>query len=461
MQGPASSFYHNNVNFIHQSCIEAYMHMKKAVTLIKGILKLPKLRKKDVSKDESSEHGKSTRPFIPNFTTFRPCKRCVLVFENTIWASLERQLLLQHHGELVNTDYAQELQFNSTHLESDAGVSEKENTIRGFFSLYGLWNSNQGEFPVFCNKSCMSSECLTGHTFFWLANKTRDELQIGPHFPTFVFLTKSTEKWPTMPFLYEDFDLILFRASLSVIRSLLDFRELSHEFTMALNAEIWVVLSKIQIWSVSLLTEEVLVFEYLDSLVWSAFFDVPKSRDSRAMHLEALYQAVDQIMDISLYITLTSGIPPENQSLIKDTIIQTATVVTSTAAESTATVGIETAAMAMGQAAAGVALSVLVDVGITAGMVTRAKIRRDKGLISQKEFQKTVRYKLCDSGCQFIGGTAGTIVGQVLIPVPVVGAIVGGFCGSLLGAGVSKGIIKTSEIISKSQAAKLKAITEK
>lgn len=308
----------------------------------------------------------------------------------------------------------------------------------------------------------MSSSCLRSHTFCWVHDKAGDitKISLGPHFPTFFMVNKTTKK-PRVLLLYEDRDIILFRSSLSVFRSLLGYYHLSHELTEQMSAEVWVVVSKIQIGSVSLGIEEDLVFEYIDCLILAVFFDVPKSREAREIHLEALYQAVDQIMDISLYITRTSGILPENQSYLRETIIETATVVTSTAAESTATVGIETAAMAMGQAAAGVALSMLVDVGITAGIVTRAKIRRDKGLISQKEFQKTVRYKLCDSGCQFLGGTAGTIVGQVLIPVPVVGAIVGGFCGSLLGAGVSKGIIKTSEVIAKYQASEYKAITEK
>lgn len=433
--------------------------MKKAVTLIKGILKLPKLRKKDVSKDEDSEEKQAPQPKLPDYTIFQPCQRCTLVYDTSIWNTLRGKLLLQHYGELVDNDGAEKLHFQSQEFDLHVSLNELENRIRGFFHFHGLVNS--GELPVCNDKSCMSLTCLRGHIFRWDDHNSCKGIQIplGPHFPTFVMVNKSKETLP-IPLLYEDEDVILLRCSLTAIRSLLDYHHLPPELTVELNAEVWVLVSKIQICSVTLGIEEDLVFEYIDCVTWSVFYDVPKSRDGRAMHLEALYQAVDNIMDISLYITLTSGIPPENQSYIKETIIETATVVTSTAAESTATVGIETAAMAMGQAAAGVALSVLVDVGITAGMVTRAKIRRDKGLITQKEFQKTVRCKLCDSGCQFIGGTTGTIVGQILIPVPVVGAIVGGFCGSLIGAGLSKGIIKTSEIIARSQVSRFKAITE-
>lgn len=428
--------------------------MKKAVTLIKGILKLPKLIKKDATKDDCKPYRKSQVRDLCNYKIHRPCTRCVVLCENTIWSKLDGKLFVQHNNELVSTNYPDELQFNSSHYELEQHDIEMQQKILGFLSFYGM---NLQHLPMFCDKSCMSSRCFMSHAFDWTSNEANT---LGPHFPSFILLTTSTAKW-TMPLLHESSDLVLFRAGLNAACAIFNSWLFHHDTLIGLHAEIWLIVFKIQIHEVTLLIEETLVFQFFDNVVWSVFFDVPKSRDSRETHLDALYKAVDQIMDISLYITLTSGIPPENQSYIKDTIIETATVVTSTAAESTATVGIETAAMAMGQAAAGVALSVLVDVGITAGMVTRAKIRRDKGLITQKEFQRTVRYKLCDSGCQFIGGTAGTIVGQVLIPVPVVGAIVGGFCGSLLGAGVSKGIIKTSEIISKSQAAKLKAITER
>ena len=213
---------------------------------------------------------------------------------------------------------------------------------------------------------------------------------------------------------------------------------------------------------VFLATEEELNSMAFDENILAAFLDLPVTMNERFEKMDAILQAVDDIIGIASYMTLSaSSDGPEIQSSVKEAIIETATVVTSTAAESTATVGIETAAMALGQAAAGVAISVLVDIALTAGSVTRAKLQRDKGLITNSQFKSTVRRRLCDSSCQFIGGTTGTIVGQVLIPVPVVGAIVGGFCGSLIGVGVSKGIIKTSEIISKAQANRMKALTEK
>ena len=224
---------------------------------------------------------------------------------------------------------------------------------------------------------------------------------------------------------------------------------------------VWVIANKFPRLVIALDLEEDLIDGYLDDIFEVAFLHIPFSVEERQEKIEAIFRAVDEILNISANAIMVSGDSPESAITVKEVIIETATVVTSTAAESTATVGIETAAMALGQAAAGIAISVLVDIAITAGSVTRAKLQRDKGLITNSQFKSTVRRKLCDSGCQFIGGTTGTIVGQVLIPVPVVGAIVGGFFGSLIGVGVSKGIIKTSELIAKAQNSRAKAITEK
>ncbi|XP_031560461.1 uncharacterized protein LOC116296564 [Actinia tenebrosa] len=424
--------------------------MKKAVTIVKSLLKFPKLRRKNDLQKTESEQECEAKPKLPEITIFRPCERCVLIYENSVWKYIHKKQAQEEYCHLEWCDKdEEEPSFEATDKTPSAGQ------IQGFFQHHGLVRKNQ-DIPVCIDKSCMNSACLRDHVI-WECKSTH--LNMPTHYPAFVFLVQSNEKWST-PVLYEDMDIILFRMNFSTLCSILNWNSVQ-ECGAGINMEAWVVISKLYQRTVTLEVEENLVHEYLDYISLLIFLDVPSSKEARGVHLDNLFQAVDNIIDISLYITLTSGIPPENQSYLKDTIIETATVVTSTAAESTATVGIETAAMAMGQAAAGVALSVLVDVAITAGMVTRAKIRRDKGLISQKEFQKTVRDKLCDSGCQFIGGTTGTIVGQVLIPVPVVGAIVGGFCGSLIGAGVSKGIIKTSEIISKTQASKLKAITDK
>lgn len=422
------------------------MHMKKAVTIVKSLLKFPKLRWKNESEKTESEQESRAKPILPEITIFRPCKRCVLIYQNSVWKYIQKKQAQREYCDLEWCDKDEEEATDKTPVTGQ---------VEGFFQHHGLVRKDH-DIPVCIDKSCMDSACLRDHVI-WECKSI--DLNTPTHYPAFVFLVESKEKWST-PVLYEHLDIILFRINFSTLRLTLNWSSV-FESSAEMNIEAWVIITKLWPRTVTLELEENLLVEYLDYMVLMLFLDVPSSRDERADHLDNLFQAVDNIIDISLYITLTSGIPPENQSYIKDTIIETATVVTSTAAESTATVGIETAAMAMGQAAAGVALSVLVDVAITAGMVTRAKIRRDKGLITQKEFQKTVRHKLCDSGCQFIGGTTGTIVGQVLIPVPVVGAIVGGFCGSLIGAGVSKGIIKTSEIISKTQTSKLKAITDK
>ena len=125
---------------------------------------------------------------------------------------------------------------------------------------------------------------------------------------------------------------------------------------------------------------------------------------------------------------------------IRDKIKATAITVTETATESGATLGIESAAQALGQAAIGVGITVMVDLALTSHSLYKAKKAKDMGLIDKKEFETKVKKKVCESGCQFIGGTTGSVVGQLMIPIPVVGAFVGGLCGSLIGTGIGKGV---------------------
>ena len=66
------------------------------------------------------------------------------------------------------------------------------------------------------------------------------------------------------------------------------------------------------------------------------------------------------------------------------------------------------------------------------------KIHRKKkfGVISSTEAKRQYTVQSFTSANTVIGGTAGAIVGQVTIPVPVVGAVVGGFVGVLAGKGL-------------------------
>ena len=151
---------------------------------------------------------------------------------------------------------------------------------------------------------------------------------------------------------------------------------------------------------------------------------------------------VDMVVDICIdrEITRFYGSVERGFEALRDRIKATAITVTETATESSATLGIESAAQALGQAAIGVGITIMVDLALTSHSLYKAKKAKDMGLIDEKQFETKVKKKVCESGCQFIGGTTGSVVGQLVIPIPVVGAFVGGLCGSLIGTGIGKGV---------------------
>ncbi|XP_068740291.1 uncharacterized protein [Montipora capricornis] len=420
--------------------------MKKAVSSLVAFLK----KKKDdfsLLRDFKPAHlnenpvDQAHCENVDRFAVLRPCQRCVLVHEkDDALHSLSRK----QSNAIVQITTRNQAGVESTEISLPSNISRK--TRLRFFD--GI-----------CDQYFNSLTLILEHV---LRAESLLSLQenIDPHHPVLIWLCSIKKgKDGDKSKIYEDEDLI-------VVNFL--FEETSYSGNLlaqlpackpASDLMVWLLVNKFPKEEVTLDMEEELIIGYLDDIFDVAFFHITSSAPERLAKIDALFRAVDEILEISAHANMASG-DSENALSVKEVIIETATVVTSTAAESTATVGIETAAMALGQAAAGIAISVLVDIALTAGSVTRAKIKRDKGLISNSQFKSTVRRKLCDSGCQFIGGTTGTIVGQVLIPVPVVGALVGGFFGSLIGVGVSKGIIKTSELIAKAQSAKAKAITE-
>ena len=147
-------------------------------------------------------------------------------------------------------------------------------------------------------------------------------------------------------------------------------------------------------------------------------------------------ETLDLLMDVAIacYIAAITNIN------VYAGLKNTATSITETAATNTATLGIETAAQVVGNAVAGAAISAIVDVAVSSATIYVAKRQKDEGRISEEEFSIKIKKTVCESSCKFVGGTTGSILGQALIPVPVVGAFVGGFCGSLIGAGIGKGI---------------------
>lgn len=375
------------------------------------------------------------------FAVIRLCRRCVMVYE---YKTCNKWMLQRISRQC-------DIGFDEDTAEL---VPPVENTDQSFDPFQE--NSFRSFTHVNRNRISMALTLISDHVMQRTSNS--DRLKFGPHYPVFIWL-RNCERSNAFRNIYQDEDNILIKVRLDML-SLASFPRPVSEVFEGTTLEVWVLAQKFSKPIITLEIDEELIIGYIADLFHVAFFNIPFSVKERQAKIEGIFRAIDEILDISAHIMMASGESSENAITVKEVITETAIVVTSTAAESTATVGIETAAMALGQAAAGIAISVLVDIALTAGSVTRSKMQRDKGLITNSQFKSTVRRKLCDSGCQFIGGTTGTIVGQVLIPVPVVGAMVGGFFGSLIGVGVSKGIIKTSELIAKAHNARAKAITD-
>lgn len=118
----------------------------------------------------------------------------------------------------------------------------------------------------------------------------------------------------------------------------------------------------------------------------------------------------------------------------------TTSTITTAAVANTATFGIEHAARIVGNTAASTAVSAIVDVAVSSALLYVAKRKRDEGVITNKEFTTQVKKTMFRSGIKIAAGATGSIIGQAVIPVPVLGGLVGGFCGSLIGTGIAKGL---------------------
>ena len=320
-----------------------------------------------------------------------------LVYENkTLNECVLQRLLQQRHSAL-----------KPNRAKTNRTVKNTRNTR---FSDDFHKNLCDGFLDGSCDQPSMWVTLVYEHVMRRGCNSSTEQT-FGPHYPAFVWL-RNCEETSAVRNLYEDEDSIL-------INVRLDFSSFANsqlpvpDLASGSNMEIWALVRKFPKLSITLKIDEELVLGYSADIFNVAFLHIPLSVKERQAKIESIFRAIDQILDISAHVIMASGESSDTAITVKEVIIETATVVTSTAAESTATVGIETAAMALGQAAAGIAISVLVDIALTAGSVTRSKLQRDKGLITNSQFKSTVRRKLCDSSCQFIGGTTGTIVGQV------------------------------------------------
>lgn len=184
-------------------------------------------------------------------------------------------------------------------------------------------------------------------------------------------------------------------------------------------------------------TELQLISVTIENWITVQFLLLPSRKEERIQEVSQLIKEYDR---------LSALVKSNDHGNFPGNVIGAMQVVTGTAAENTATIGIETTATTLGHAAAGVVLAVFVDVAVTASMLARAKVRKDRGKITERQYKREIRERLFQTGCQFVGGTTGTIVGQIVVPVPVVGAAIGGFMGSLVGLGVSWGIAKIQKV---------------
>ncbi|CAF1543536.1 unnamed protein product [Rotaria magnacalcarata] len=95
--------------------------------------------------------------------------------------------------------------------------------------------------------------------------------------------------------------------------------------------------------------------------------------------------------------------------------------------------------------------------------IKNKKHEREKGSLSDVALKKYVVRRVTSASTAVVGGTAGTVVGTILIPVPILGATVGGFVGSISGkliGGVSGiALSKIFEVYEKVKESKIKKMS--
>ncbi|CAB4032704.1 Hypothetical predicted protein [Paramuricea clavata] len=182
-------------------------------------------------------------------------------------------------------------------------------------------------------------------------------------------------------------------------------------------------------------TEDRLVLTYFQYTVHFIFLGIPKRRLKRENSADQLledYETYIQSREFKLYC--------------KETFQDTFKTVQKSAPGNTATLGLSATASTLGHATAGFAFTLAVDAVITIRALSHARKLRNAGEISEVEFRGTVIRKVRQTGCQLVAGSTGSMIGQIVIPVPVLGAMIGGFLGGLIGTGVSKGLDKVEEV---------------
>ncbi|UJR25205.1 hypothetical protein I4U23_006557 [Adineta vaga] len=127
-----------------------------------------------------------------------------------------------------------------------------------------------------------------------------------------------------------------------------------------------------------------------------------------------------------------------------------------------AMVGVRTFGQFLGAVGSGVILTTVESISAFID-IRKKKNERNKGSLSDVALKKYVVRRVTSASTTIVGGTAGTIVGTILIPVPILGATVGGVIGSVGGklvGGVSGiALSKILEVYEKIKASKIKKMT--
>ena len=248
------------------------------------------------------------------------------------------------------------------------------------------------------------------------------------YYRRFVFLflqfTENLSEW-----LYADADLFL--ASMANAKS---FALCSSYHFQADNLGL-IVLGTEEWISQSIFVEDRLVIMYYQYTVQFIILRIPNNRLKRQKRSEKLLQEYEEYIQSR-----------EFKMFCKETFRDTFKTVQESAPGNTATLGLSATASTLGHATAGFAFTLAVDAVITIRALSHARKLRKAGQISKGEFRETVIRRVRQTGCQLVAGSTGSMIGQIVIPVPVIGAMIGGFVGGLIGTGVSKGLDKVEEI---------------
>ncbi|CAF3900146.1 unnamed protein product, partial [Rotaria sp. Silwood2] len=95
--------------------------------------------------------------------------------------------------------------------------------------------------------------------------------------------------------------------------------------------------------------------------------------------------------------------------------------------------------------------------------IKKKKNERKKGSLSDVALKKYVVRRITSASTTVVGGTAGTVVGTIFIPVPILGATVGGFVGSvggkIIGGVAGIALSKILEVYEKTKESKIKKMS--